>query len=225
MAVPTHFKFTFRGKFLNTSEIWSFGVHFNRNVLAGPDAGLADVNESAVTAAITQLIAGSGFGVFNTYTQVTDWRAYQIGTDGRMEGNPLVVDIEASNIKGAGGNRFPPQIALVVTTVADNRGPARFGRFYLPGPAATLETDFRLSVENTTAYAEKATEFLKDLSGAIDVPGTIQSSAGINVSTRGSVDGTKQEIDHVEVGRVYDTLRTRRNALVEERVIHGQIDW
>ena len=54
---------------------------------------------------------------------------------------------------------------------------------------------------------------------------TIQSSTGLNVSTRGGPDGTKQVIDHVEVGRVLDTLRTRRRALLEDRQIDAHIDW
>lgn len=225
MAVPTHFKFTFRGVFLGTPEIWSFGMHFSRTATGNPDAEVTDIDQSAVTAALTGLLTGGGLAPFNQYTEATDWRAYQIGTDGKMEGNPLVVDVSAAHIKGPGGVKLPPQIALVVTTVASDRGPGRFGRFYLPGPSQTMEADFRLSETNATAYAEAATNFLKAVSDAIDMPGGIDSSECVNISARPAPNGTIQVVDHVEVGKVYDTLRTRRNKMLEERHVHGQIDW
>jgi hypothetical protein len=225
MAVPTHFKFSFRGRFNNTPEIWSFGCHFDRIVVAGPDADLSNIDEGAVTAALTTLIEGPSDAAISTNVKVVDWRAYVIGTDGLMEGNPLFVDLSTEDIGGAAGNRYPPQIAAVVTLVADNRGPARFGRMYLPGPAEAIANDMRLSETSAAGYAESVTDFLKAVSSAIDLPGTIESAGACNISKRGGSEGTIQSIDHVEVGRVLDTLRTRRNNLLEERHVHGQIDW
>jgi hypothetical protein len=34
-----------------------------------------------------------------------------------------------------------------------------------------------------------------------------------------------QGVDHIEVGRVYDTIRSRRRSLLEERFVGAQIDW
>lgn len=225
MAVPSHFKFTFRGIFLETPEVWSFGVHFRRTLDASPDAGLDAIDQAGVTSAITGLLTGGGLAPINNGTELVDWRAYVIGTDGRMEGDPLRVDLAASHIKGPGGVRYPPQVALVVTTVGDNRGPARYGRFYLPGPSQSMDSDFRLTATNATAYADAAATFLKGISDSIDLPLTTSSSAACNVSSRGGADGTLQGVDHVEVGRVYDTLRTRRNSMKEERIVGGNIDW
>jgi hypothetical protein len=225
MPVPTHFKFSMRGRFNNTPEIWSFGFHMSRIQAGFPDAELNDIDESAVTSAFTTLIEGPSDAAISTNVKVVDWRAYVIGTDGRMVGNPLFVDLSTSDIGGAAGNRYPPQVALAVTLVADNRGPARFGRLFLPGPAEAMGNDMRLSVASATGYAEAVTNFLKDVSDAIDLGGT-ESAQGENISSRGTGgQGTRQTIDHVEVGRVLDTLRTRRNNLLEERHVHGQIDW
>lgn len=225
MSVPSHLKFTFRGKFLGTPEIWSFGVKFRRTQDAGPDAGIDEIDQSAVTSAFSTLLAHGSGATFQQYVKATDWRAYVINEDNRMEGNPLVVDVEASNFIGAGGTIYPPQIALVVTTVADNRGPARFGRFYLPGPGYGISTGYALTDGAAGSYAEAATTFLKSISDAIDIPGSLSSSAAVNISENPGPDGTLQEVDHVEVGLVLDTLRSRRNAMLETRHVHGQIDW
>lgn len=224
MAVPTHFRITARGDFTGTPEQWSFGFHFKREQGTGPDAGLSDIDDAAVTAAFAAFFT-AGAPSINNKVKMTDWRAYVIGTDGHMEGNPKVVDVSSVPIVGAAQLVYPPQIALVATLVADNRGPARFGRFFIPGPGVPIDTSWRLSEQVCIDTAEKVTQLLKGVSDAIDIPGGLESSAAVNVSTRGGVAGTLQDVDHVEVGRALDTLRSRRRSLVEERHIHGQIDW
>jgi hypothetical protein len=96
------------------------------------------------------------------------------------------------------------------------------GRFYLPTNLA-LETDRRLSVTTAENAAVVIGTFLKGISGAIDLPGTVLSSSAVNVSSVGA--GLLQRVDHIEVGRVLDTLRSRRRSMLEERVVGGQIDW
>jgi hypothetical protein len=89
-----------------------------------------------------------------------------------------------------------------------------------------VANDWRLSVAVATSLSSAVTNMPKAISGAIDLPGTIGSAACINISDRPiGTDGTKQNVDHVEVGRVLDTVRRRRNALVEAPVVGGQIDW
>lgn len=223
MPVPTHFKFVFRGVFDNTEETWSFGMHFTRTVEAGPDAGVGAIDTSGVTTALGTFFNTAAAGI-PTWCTATDWRAYEIGTDGRMENEPLLVDLTTDDIDGAAsGSRLPPQCALAVTTVADNRGPGRYGRFYLPTALIIELSDLRVSIANATGVATAVTAFLKGISDSIDLPGTLGSAGGLNISKSGA--GFKQDIDHVEVGRVIDTLRSRRRALLEERVVGGQIDW
>jgi hypothetical protein len=225
VTVPKHFKFSFRGIFENTPEQWSFGCNFSTNLSQVPDPGVDDIDVSAVTTALATLIAGPSDAAISTAVKAMDWRAYLIGTNGRMEGNPLFTDVSTDDISGAAGNRYPPQVALAVTFVGDNRGPARFGRMFLPGPAEAIANDMRLSIASATGYAAAVTAFLKAVSDSIDLTLT-ESSKGQNISSRGlGGQGTAQDIDHVEVGRVLDTLRTRRNALLEERIVGGQIDW
>jgi len=223
LPVPTHFRFVVRGMFVNTPEEWSFGTHFTRAETAGPDAGLDDVSESGVTAAVDAFIGTSNF---QSSVKATDWRMYVIGTDGKMEGNgPLLHDYTGSGPVGGGSLKYPPQVSVAITCVADNRGPAKLGRFYLPGPGKALGTDLRMSAADAGFLGSDVTTFLKAVSDSIDMPFTT-SAKGVNVSSRGGAGaGTIQEIDHLEVGRVFDTIRSRRRSLDEDRQVVAQIDW
>lgn len=222
MPVPTHFRFTLRGQFTNTPEEWSFGLKFSRDNPAGQDAGLGDVDEGAVTAAVQTWMSGANNYVPDVCRAI-DWRMYVIGTDNRMEGNPLIHLFPPSPaVTGAVANKYPPQICCAVTTVGANRGPGRFGRFYVP-TACVLDNDMRISANNANNIATGAAQLLKDISNAIDLELT-QSSEGLNISQSGA-EGARQTIDHVEVGRALDTLRNRRKSLDDTRVVGAHIDW
>jgi hypothetical protein len=223
VAVPTHFRFTVRGVFVGTPETWSFGMHFSRDNPAGSDAQINNIDVDQVTGAIYTF-----FGAIDSKIpqncEVSDWRMYVIGTNNRLEGNPLVEDVSASHIKGQGTVAYPPQIAIKVTTVGANRGPGKFGGFYLPTMMPVVSTDLRVTAQNATNLAESCSTFMKSVSNQIDLEGPLQSSAGLNISQSGPA-GARQEIDHIEVGRVLDTLRNRRKSMVEDRVSTGHIDW
>lgn len=225
MAVPTHFRFVVRGSFIGAEETWSTSCHFSRDNPAEPDAGLDDINEGNVTSAVA---AYFGTSEHLASTQVDDWRFYVIGTDGHMEGNgPLLHEFEDNEVKGTGTSyKYPNQVALVATLVATNRGPARFGRMYLPPPNKGLDTTGRLSAADAGFLADSVGAFLKAVADSIDMELTT-SSEGLNISPGppGSSVGTRQTIDHIEVGRVLDTMRSRRRSLIEERAVAGHLDW
>lgn len=225
MPVPTHFRLVVRGHFDSSPEEWSFSTKYSRDSPAAPDADLGDINEGGVTTAIQTLLQSANF---QSNVVADDWRMYQIGTDGLMEGDgPLLHEFTPNTVKGTGSLRYPPQIALVVTTVAQHRGAARFGRFYLPGPGKPISTDGRITDADAGAMRGIATSFMKSVSDQIDVGGVLVSSKGVNISPgpAGSAGGTRQDIEHLEVGRALDTLRNRRKSLLEERNIGGHIDW
>lgn len=226
VPVPTHIRFVVRGIFGGTPEEWSTSCHFKRDNEGSGDASVhGDVNEGNVTSAVD---AYFGSSLFASSVIVTDWRMYDIGTNGKMQGNgPLLHTYADFSVHGSGSpHRFPPQVALCATLVADDRGPAKFGRMYLPTPACNLDASGRVDDATIVIQAEGLTQFLKSVSDAIDLVG-LNSSTALNVSTgpAGSPTGTKQEVDHIEMGHVLDTIRNRRKSLLEERHIHGQIDW
>lgn len=226
MAWPKHFRFVFRGTFQGSPEAWSFGCHFRRTSDAAPDADYGDIDQSAVTTAIGTYLAA----VSASQVVLQDWRCYRVEETGRLPefGSPLLVTAPAGAIHGAGDLRYPPQIASKVTTCALLRGPANKGGWFIPGPRAQIDpNDPRMVVSECIAVANSSSAFLKAISDAIDLPGTIDSAEALNVSQGppGSTTGTSQVVDHVEVGRVFDTIRNRRKSLVEDRQVAAHIDW
>lgn len=224
MTVPTHFKFTFRGHFEGSPEFWSFGCHFERAATGNPDAELSDINESTVTTAIATFMGSVSMG---TVTRLDDWRAYVIGTNGRMEGNaPLLHLVDpGSPISGTGGQNFPTQVALVASKVAEDRGPAQFGRMYLPCLGLNMSTGGVLSEATALTVAQATSAFLKGISDAIDMPGALDSSACVNVSDRPVGTGTLQTVKRIRVGRALDTMKSRRTNLDEDYQVDTDIDW
>lgn len=221
MTVPTHFRIVFRGVFEGTPEIWSYSTKWRRDVTTGGDAELGQLIESDITTAATAFHADT---MFTQGTRLMEWRAYQIGTDGKMEGDPLITDLSTSTINGTGTARsYPTDVALCVTTEADNRGPAKYGRFYLPGPHAQLGSDRLIATSWLDPVVTRTVTFLKAISDAIDLPGTIDSAEMLNISALGS--GAKQPVNNIRIGRVLDRIERRRNKLLEDYHVSGTIDW
>jgi hypothetical protein len=207
--------------FKTTPEIWSFSFKLDTAVPLEPDVGPEFLDPTLVKAALTTFFAT---GMFGAAVECTGWRGYKIGPDGKTIGNPTIVEYGVGQtVVGNGVSSKPPQCTLVLTTVAANRGHARFGRMYLPTLAVPIGNDLRMSVTDQTTFLGQCTTFLKDISDSLDVPNTITGVNAVNVSSVG--DGTKQVIDHCQLGRVVDTHRTRRNALVEDYMASGHIDW
>lgn len=221
MAVIPHLKLVFRGTVLNTPEEWSISLKFKSDAPFDIDPGTGNIHADQILDAGQAYFAAARF---SQWMQWEEWRAYNIGTNGLMDGNPRVEPLASADfVKGTGALKYPPQVSVCVTTVGTERGPARFGRWFLPCPALSITSDHRLSQADATEYAEASSTFAKDVSGAIDIPTSQANAPLINVSNIGT--GTNQEVDHIEVGRVLDTQRRRRNQLLEERVSTGHIDW
>jgi hypothetical protein len=225
MPVPKHFRFTVRGIFDSSPETWVTGFHMTSTQPLSADAHLGDISESGVSAAVEGFFGGS---TFCANAKVTDWRAYEIGNDGLMLGDgPLLHDYVASGPSGsAGAWKYPAQVACVISLIAAHRGPAKRGRMFLPAPAAPVGSGGRISDADAADIRTATTTFLKAVSDSIDMADTA-SSEGCNVSTGppGSTTGTLQVIDHLEVGRVYDTIRSRRRSMLEGYSVGGHIDW
>lgn len=221
MTVKTHFRIVFRGIFDGSPEIWSFSTKWGRARPLGTDALLEDIDTDAVTAAVDAFMSSSDF---QSNVKCTEWRAYVIGTDGKMEGDPLLVDLSTDPPTGTGTTRaYPTNVSLCVTTVGEHRGHGRYGRFYLPGTHAQLDSDRHVAVSWLDPMVTHTVTFLKAVSGAIDLPGEIGSSEMLNISNDAS--GTFQNVQSIKIGRVLDNISRRRNAMTEDYHDSGHIDW
>jgi hypothetical protein len=221
MTVKTHFRIVFRGIFDGSPEIWSYSTKWGRARPLGTDATLEDIDTDAVSAAAAAFHEDT---MFQSNVKLTEWRAYVIGTDGKMEGDPLLVDLSTDPSSGTGTTRaYPTNVALCVTTVGEHRGHGRYGRFYLPGPHAQLDSDRHIAVSWLDPVVTRTVTFLKAVSNSIDLPGEIGSSEMLNISN--DATGTFQNVQSIKVGRVLDSIERRRNALTEDYHDSGHIDW
>jgi len=221
MTVPTHLRVVFRGIFVGTPETWSFGLKFSRDNTVGLDASLSDVDTPGMKDAWVTFAANTASKIPNN-VKLMDVRSYIIGTDGKMEGNPEIVDVSALNLIGATALAYPPQVCVVMTHVGPDRGPARFGRAFLPTAANINGTDSRMTTTVADGIRTAYTTFVKTCSDKIDLE-VASSAVQLNISNVGA--GARQTVDHHEIGLVFDTLRSRRRAMLEERRAGGHIDW
>jgi hypothetical protein len=219
VAVPKHLKVSYRGVFVGTPEIWSHSHSLRLpSGLEDPTPGATVTNLSldALAAAWTALASALLIDV----VQLTDIRCYEIGSDGRMVGNPhMRLYAGTSGPKGAGTvGRLPPQVAIAVTTEGANRGPGRFGRFYLPLVKFLPGPDLRMSTGDQTQVLNASKTFLLAMRDSYSLAGSpdVVDVNPINVSTLGGGgNGSSQEVTRIRVGRVYDTIRRRRSAMDE----------
>lgn len=211
MTFIPHVKIVFRGTYNTTQEEWTFSTKWQKDY-GGFALDINNIDATAVQTALATLFTTNQR--FSQYVRVTGWRAYDIGPSGRMVGNPRIVEFApAAYIAGTSTYLVPPQIALCVTTGGANRGPARYGRFYLPAPGKSVTGDCRISATDQSDYLTGAKAFLEAVQNAIDIPDTFTPAKMINASAVGA--GAEQEVTHIRIGRVLDTQRRRRAQLDE----------
>lgn len=113
---------------------------------------------------------------------------------------------------------LPSQCCVVVSLVTGlDRGWAHRGRFYSPAPAITLSpVDGLMDTTKATSIGAAAKVFLESLS---DYPGLDPPTSPNAVVMSAKGTGATHPVTGVEIGRVIDTQRRRRNALKEQYVL------
>ena len=228
MPVPTHMKFVFRGIYFGSEEEWSTSLKVSRDNPGGADASYGEIVESTVDDACAAFF---GTSLFSSAVRLTEWRAYVIGTNGLTEGNPMIREL-ATPIQGTASAtpRYPSDVAVCVTTEAINRGPARYGRFFLPSPAHPMNNDWRWHPTDITTLLNATVNFAKSVTDAVDLELT-QSAELLNIS-KGTprvpstlVSGVRQTVDRLKIGLRPDRISRRARAHLEEHIASGTIDW
>jgi hypothetical protein len=200
---------------LQTGEIMVHTVHMRKDTSAFLPVDLQSVADKVRDEWTRTINADTGdpVGIGNKLTtscQYLNVTAYLIGPLGKA-----VAQAEAAfaaTVKGQGTSHLPPQLALVVTLLTNRSGRSGRGRIYLGGlQAATNGTDGRVSAANRTIFVQALSGFytrLRDLPFANDQIRPVV----VSPTTTSSAKITK-----VSVGDVIDTMRSRRNALVEAK--------
>lgn len=231
MVYSPHGKIVLQGEFGENGspavEQWSASMSYD---VVGPDVGAMpatlpeDTLEAIAAAWRTFFTAPNGgdgsaamFDSSVTLSQVCYYRADGLGhaTGGQWQRHFLTpVARGASTI----GNRWPLQIASVISLDAGGPRGGRFGRFYLPPITNSIGADFRWSQAVCTSLATKARTALTAVNTALsaDIDGDVEL---VVASGRGF--GENRPVRFVRAGRVPDTMRSRRESLAEEYSVLG----
>jgi hypothetical protein len=140
---------------------------------------------------------------------LTEVKLARIGIDGKYVSDPLIAEVNQAGGAG-GGITNPLQVAHAITLETDGRGSTRRGRFYLPLPASGVGASDGL-VPNPVRdnVLQSCQTFLQDLN---NVPGLEGNAPRVTIA---SSKGYNTDVTGVRVGRVYDTIRSRRRSLDE----------
>lgn len=189
-------------------ESFTWTLSLGRNFSTDP---APDVVPQGVIDAVTTFHTAAEVST-GANARLTTIKLNEIGTDGRYvsDGDTVQHDFETP-VPGVGTSNLPAQIANAVTLrTAAQRGRASSGRFYYPATGRVVGSDGRLSAATAGAIAADATALLNSLNAALP---------GFQVGVFSSIGtGIWRPVTHVEVGRVLDTMRSRRRSIEEERV-------
>jgi hypothetical protein len=201
---------TFGGPLFDGTEEWSCGLR-----LAGAGA------EAASDEAADQVLCNSYADAISTswstkYISRPDaklaWVKFnRVGLDGKYRFEYTLRKDFAAPVAGNGTStdRFPAQISLVATLrTASRRGLANAGRIYLPAPSTMLDSDGRIQ-------AQQRGQVMQGVVHLLDGINAVDASLHIAIASKVRTGATKR-VTRVEIGRVLDTMRSRRSSLVED---------
>ena len=197
MPTPAHLRLTVSGIFgtlIAPYERWSFRVNFG--VGEGPTA-LAALADAGV-ANLAPILEGT-----KTVCRITEVKAASILATGLYAADP---EIRPVNLPGTGsGGAEIPQVAMVASLMTGRRGATGRGRIYLPMPAADAGAGGVFTQQFADTTALRVANFLNG----------VNSGLGFGNAVVASTKGYVTPIEAVRVGRVPDTMRSRRTSIPE----------
>jgi hypothetical protein len=210
-----HIRFQCAGQFGPVGgawEIFSYGLSVGG---AGAVSAGADVLEDACQDLIDFHVR-QATGISST-ARLTSIKAAYVQADGTWQGAEAAYEVTGSWPGGAvnNGSEMPhaPQVALAVTLRTASNTPRTRGRFFLPAPAwGSLSADGLVAEVQAGSTAGSVVQLIQALNNQ---PGFDQGDDRVIVA---STFGANTPVTSVSVGRVLDTIRSRRNALREAYV-------
>lgn len=201
-----HYLVAFGGPMYGSTEEWSCSLRANTT-------GASGTSDQAVCDSLATLLSskwsGGQFPVGGAKAQL-GWVKYnRVGVDGKYLGGSTILKEVAPPV-GAGATTYPPQVSLVATLETGlTRGLAHRGRMFLPVPRYAVGADGRISATDANGAAAEVAALLTAMNGLAGFGTVVVAS-----KTRA---GDQRTVTGVTVGRVLDTMRSRRTSLGEER--------
>ena len=222
MAHVPHLRVSMRGVFGTAGapvEIWSWGFQLGRGAGGAPGEAPLQGLAAGIATEYVQHIAA----ITNTFTVLTSVRVADVATTGRIQRRGDGAYNQVYHFQDVPGTAsvaiHAPQVALVVSLNTELEDLCGRGRFFLPGPAEALGADFKIGPGQTADIATRVRLFLEQVSERSDQQGFGRVRLASQGSVARGIPAALRPITSVGVGRVLDTMRSRRNALDETPVI------
>lgn len=210
------YKATWSGT-LGTSEEFVYSRWCTAGV-ATPEADVATTLSGSVTAMLaTAVTAGPVPTLATAWPSHVAWTQLKVShwdmaTDKLVAGSSPAYVMLTDVASGATGSGMPFQCSLAVTTRSVLAGRRKYNRFYLPGPTV-FTTDGQGSLQPSVADAIALWCHL-DITSAAAAATPV---AFVNWNPPGSTG--RHAILDIYLGHRVDTIRRRRNELVEGRTV------
>ena len=220
MTVPStlrtytpHLRVTASGTFQNgptgpVLERWTWRLNLS-DPLAGNATSFSQARCDDYAADISAFHARIETLIYS-FCRLTEVKLARIGANGKYTENSF---LKVVDIPGGLGNQMtrPPQVALAVSLGSATRGPRGQGRFYLPGPAATLGTDLTITAGDQESIRTSIDTLFQNLHNTPLVD-TLGSTPRVTIA---SSKGVNSDVTFFRLGRALDTIRSRREDLKE----------
>lgn len=185
------------------------------------DFDLANAVSAEVASWWDNAYGSNGVGIVDD-ARLVETKLNRIDSTGHYADNEVQTINVGTPIPGAAAGTLPAQLACAVTLrTARARGRGSRGRFYLPtlGVLGSLDTSGRLSTEQAQNVANGA-GFLVDRINTVywARDGGLRTMMMVGVASNIGA-GIFEPATTVEVGRVPDTVRSRRSSLVEDHQV------
>lgn len=187
---------------LGTTEQFSYGLN-----LIG-DGPIPSVVPTGVIDACGEF---HDSGIIGSAAVLTTIKLNHIGTDGRYTQDETVLyDFPDPGVVPSPTAKQAFQIATVISLrTTRQRGLATHGRFYIPAPSAGPQSPNQtMSGTDALAVVNQAQTFIEALNTAMD-------PWRVGLVSNTSFGGAQALVTKVLVGDTFDTMRSRRNQLVE----------
>jgi len=223
MPWPKHNKLVIKGVYGTSLETWSYSLKFKQVFGTDFDVTVDEWDKAGVSSAV---VTWHSAGWANPAAKLTGWHGYSMDAENHADLNKLVQHTYSPAISPPqGGVVHPFQCSVVIGLESLDRSPrapgkkdpARFGRVYLPGPGFAIEQDGRFPSSQALQLAENFRTLVESLKNAM-YPSLVTDEEMVLVSPFpiGSPAGTEKRVDRYRVGRVVDTMQSRRRQLVED---------
>lgn len=203
MAYAYHSRLTFegvRGTVAAPRETWACRLNI---------ATVVPTGDGAPTKATLDAIGADWDNTVGAHTTsdtiLTGVKWAFIGPDGKYINDPVL-----SSSLNLGGSRLQlahvDQVSVVISLNTAMRGARGRGRIFLPGPGVPIGDGSVMSATDAQNIATSGAALLSAINAKFPNTGNVCVASSL---------GTNSDVTSVRVGRVFDTVRSRRTSLVE----------